>query len=91
MTSDMVKLFVGLVFLTVFVASQMLVLPTLGTSRADSRKLKQRLEGIILAHGESESSIIKEKYLNRLGPVERRLEHLPGMSCLKTLLEQTGK
>lgn len=91
MTSDMAALFVGLVFLTVFVASQILVLPTLGTSRTDSRKLKQRLEGIILAHGDSETSIIKAKYLNRLGPVERSLERLPGMPELKTLLEQAGK
>ena len=91
MTSDMTLLFVGLVFLTVFVASQLLVLPTLGTSRTDSRKLKQRLAGIILAHGDSEVSIIKAKYLNRLGPVERELERLPGMGALKTLLEQAGK
>ena len=91
MTSDMAALFVGLVFLTVFVASQILVLPTFGTSRTDSRKLKQRLEGIILAHGDSETSIIKAKYLNRLGPVERSLERLPGMPGLKTLLEQAGK
>ncbi len=91
MTSDMTTLFVGLVFLTVFLTSQILVLPTLGTSRADSRKLKQRLEGIIQAHGDSETSIIKEKYLNRLGPIERSLERLPGMPGLKTLLEQAGK
>ncbi|MDO9423218.1 MAG: type II secretion system F family protein [Methylobacter sp.] len=91
MTSDMVTLFVGLVFLTVLVASQILVLPTLGTSRADSRKLKQRLEGVILAHGDSEASIIKAKYLKRLGPVERSLERFPGMGALKTLLDQAGK
>ncbi|WP_411726108.1 type II secretion system F family protein [Methyloglobulus sp.] len=90
MAGDMAVLFVGLVFLTVFVASQILVLPTFGTSRTDSRKLKQRLEGIILARGDSETSILKNKYLNRLGPVERSLESLPGMSRLKTLLEQAG-
>jgi tight adherence protein B len=84
-------LFVGLVFLIVFAASQIFVLPTLGTSQTDRRKLKQRLEGIILAHGASETSIIEEKYLNRLGPVERRLERLPGMPELRTLLEQAGK
>ena len=91
MTSDMAVLFVGLVFLTVFVASQILVLPTLGTSRTDSRKLKQRLEAVIQGHGDSKTSIIKEKYLNRLGPVERNLERLPGMPELKILLEQAGK
>ncbi|MCK9394501.1 MAG: type II secretion system F family protein [Methylobacter sp.] len=91
MTSDMEVLFVGLVFLIVFAASQIFVLPTLGTSQTDRRKLKQRLEGIILAHGASETSIIEEKYLNRLGPVERRLERLPGMPELRTLLEQAGK
>jgi len=91
MTYDIAIIFAGLVFLTVFVASQVFVLPTLGTSRTDSRKLKQRLEGIILAHGDSGSSIIKEKYLKRLRPFERELESLPGMSALKTLLEQAGK
>jgi tight adherence protein B len=91
MTSDTAMLFVGLVFLTVFFASQILVLPTMGTSRADGLKLKQRLEDIILAHGDSEASIIKEKYLNRLGPLERSLERFPGMPRLKALLEQAGK
>ncbi|MDD5321407.1 MAG: type II secretion system F family protein [Methylococcales bacterium] len=91
MTSDMAALFVGLVFLAVFMASQILVLPTMGTSRADSRKLKQRLEGVMQAHGESETSIIKAKYLKRLGPIERILERLPGMPRLKTLLDQAGK
>jgi len=90
MSSDMMMLFVGLVFTTVFLASQILVLPTLGTSRADSLKLKQRLEGIIQAHGDSEASIIKEKYLNQLGPIERSLERFPGIPRLKVLLEQAG-
>ena len=88
----MTALFVGLVFLTVFVALQVLVLPALGTSRTDSHKLKQRLEGIILAHGDAETSIIKKvQYLNQLGPVERSLERLPGMPELKALLERAGK
>jgi tight adherence protein B len=91
MTTDMAELFVGLVFLTVLVASQIIVLPSFGTSRADGRKLQQRLEGIILAHGDANTSIVKEKYLNRLGPVERSLEYLPGMAKLKMLLEQAGK
>ncbi|MGZ5051769.1 MAG: type II secretion system F family protein [Methylobacter sp.] len=91
MTNEMAMLFVGLVFMTVFVASQILVLPTMGTSRADSLKLKQRLENILLEHGNVETSIVKEKYLNRLGPIERKLEQLPGVQALKTLLEQAGK
>lgn len=90
MFGDMMMLFVGLVFATVFMASQLLVLPTLGTSRADSIKLKQRLEGILQAHGDSEASIIKEKYLNQLGPIERRVERFPGIPRLKALLEQAG-
>jgi tight adherence protein B len=90
MSSDIMMLFVGLVFTIVFLASQLLVIPAMGTSRADSLKLKQRLEGIILAHSDSEASIIKEKYLNQLGPIERRLERFPGIPRLKSLLEQAG-
>jgi tight adherence protein B len=90
MSSDMMMLFVGLVFTIVFLASQILVIPTLGTRRADSLKLKQRLEGIIQAHGNSEASIIKEKYLNQLGLIERRLERFPSIPRLKALMEQAG-
>jgi tight adherence protein B len=90
MSSDMMMLFVGLVFTVVFLASQLLVIPAMGTSRADSLKLKQRLEGVIQAHGDSEASIIKEKYLNKLGPIERSLERFPGIPRLKVLLEQAG-
>jgi tight adherence protein B len=90
MSNDMMMLFVGLVFTIVFLASQLLVIPAMGTSRADSLKLKQRLVGIILAHGDSEASIIKEKYLNQLGPIERNLERFPGIPKLKALLEQAG-
>jgi tight adherence protein B len=90
MSSDMMMLFVGLVFTIVFLASQLLVIPAMGTSRADSLKLKQRLEGIIQAHSDSETSIIKEKYLNQLGPIERKLERFPGIPRLKSLLEQAG-
>lgn len=91
MTTDLAELFVGLVFLTVFMASQIIVLPSFGTSRADGRKLQQRLENVILEHGEGNTSIVKEKYLSRLGPIERSLEYLPGMARLKILLEQAGK
>lgn len=85
-----VALFVGLVFLTVFLASQILVLPTMGTRRQDTQKLKKRMEGIILQHDDLVTSIVKEKYLNRLGTVERTFENLPGAQALKTLLEQAG-
>ena len=91
MNSDIGGLFVGLVFLTVFVSSQILVLPSLGSKQAESRRLKQRLQNIVLAHSDTKTSIIKEKYLRRLGPIERVLENFPGMAALKGLLEQAGK
>lgn len=90
MSSDDVMMFVGFIFFTVFFASQILVIPTLGTRQTNRKKLKQRLEGVFNAHPETEMSIIKEKYLKRLTPLERNLEYLPGMQRLKTFLEQSG-
>ena len=84
-------LFIVLVFITVFILTQIIVTPTFGTNRADSSKLRERLQKVILAHGDGQQSIVKDKYLKQLSPVERWFEGLPGMPSLKVLLEQAGK
>jgi tight adherence protein B len=84
----MVALIAVFVFLMVLVLWQIII--SSGASKTDSL-IKQRLGGVVLGHGHSETSIIKEKYYNRLGYVERNLEHFPGMPELKALLERAGK
>ena len=91
MTNTITGLFVGGVFLIVFFASHLLVLPSFGTNKANRRQLQKRLATIILEHGDEGVSIVKQKYLKRLSPLERFFEDLPGIVQLKTLLEQAGK
>ena len=91
MNVEMIELYVGLVFLVVFVVSQILVLPSLGSGQADKRKLKQRLDELVIGQDRQAISIVKEKYLNQLGFFERRLEALPGIGILKSLLDKAGK
>lgn len=91
MNIETIELYVGLVFLTVFVISQILVLPTLGNTQVNKRKLKQRVEDVIHGNGKQPISIVKEKYLNQLGFIEKHLESSSGMVALKGLLDQAGK
>ena len=87
----MAEIFVGGVFLIVFLASHLLVLPSFGTNKANRKQLQKRLATIILEHGDEGISIVKQKYLKRLSPIERFCEDLPGIVQLKALLEQAGK
>ncbi len=91
MTHDMTAIFVGVVFITVFLASRLLVLPSFGSNQGNRRQLQKRLAHIILEHGDEGVSIVKLNYLKRLGPLERFCEDLPGIKQLKALLEQAGK
>lgn len=80
----------GLVFATVFMVGAS-VMAFAGSGA--SRRLRVRLavvrdEG---DDGEKPASLIREKYLRRLSPIERMLEELPGMRALSRLLEQAGR
>ncbi len=91
MNNDMAEIFVGVIFVTVFLASRILVLPSFGANQGNRRQLQKRLAHIILQHGDEGVSIVKQKYLKRLGPFERFCEDLNGIKQIKVLLEQAGK
>ena len=83
--------FFGLIFMTVFLLSQAMIVPVFGESRKVRRKLKKRLDDIERELGEeSFSSLLREKYLRQLSPWERTLERLPFMERLTALIEQAG-
>ena len=90
MDENVLKLFLACVFLTVFLLSQVLILPTFGTDSAQRKKLKQRFEKLQAEHGEVHQELIKKKHLARLGPVARWLESRPVMMDIKLFLEQAG-
>ena len=91
MSSDGILIFVGLIFFAVFLLSQGLVLPIFGENKAARKRLKQRLSDLEQAEGDvSITSIVREKSLSKLHPLERQLEELPLMVKLSELIDQAG-
>ena len=62
MDKDTLLIFLALVFGAVFLLTQTIVVPTFGTGRHESRRLKQRL-GIIADEYQAEQQISKKHWL----------------------------
>jgi tight adherence protein B len=84
-------IFIVMVFVAVFLLSQGMITPVFAESGKVRKRLKKRLGEIEKELGqESLSSLLREKYLRELSPMERRLEQLPVMESLGALIEQAG-
>jgi len=83
-------LFVVVVFAAVFLLMHGLTTPASGDAR-QRRALRRRLEQISTDSQQNIASLLREKYLNGLSPLERQLEELPGMDKLAKLSEQAGR
>jgi tight adherence protein B len=80
-----------MVFVTVILLSQGLVVPAFGESAKTRKRLQKRISDIEAAGEDEElSSLLREKYLRTLSPFERRLESLPAMEALACRIEQAG-
>lgn len=89
--SDQMLVFIGLVFLAVFFLSQGMIVPVFGENRKTRKLLEARLRDIDQGvETEDISSILREKYLQKLSPWEAQLESLPWMVSLGRLIEQSG-
>ena len=89
--SNGLMVFLGMVFVAVFLLSQGLVVPAFGESGKTRKLLKTRLGQIDAASGQgSIASLLRDKYMRQLSPAERWLESLPGMEALAQLIEQAG-
>lgn len=84
-------IFLSLVFLAVFLLAQGMVVPVFGEARKTRKRLQARLNALAASNVQSEvASLLREKYLRELSPLERSLETLPGMERLARLIEQSG-
>lgn len=83
--------FLFLVFFAVFLLTQFIVVPTFGTGRQESKRLRRRM-GTLAGQYQSDNPIllVREKYLRKLSPFEKWLESLPGMDELETFIERSG-
>ena len=89
--TDGVMIFMALVFVAVALLSQGMIVPVFGESRQMRKKLQSRLSDIEAeSDEESFSSLLREKYLRELSPMERSLEDLPAMQTLARIIAQGG-
>ncbi|MGA0098856.1 MAG: type II secretion system F family protein [Steroidobacteraceae bacterium] len=89
--SDGTWLFIALVFLAVFLLSQGMVIPVFGEGARVRRRLQDRLGDLGSVDEDGpRASILRQKYLRELSPLERVLETLPGMERLGVIIEQAG-
>ena len=91
MPDDNVLMYLGLVFAAAFLLSQGMIVPAFGDTRQARKRLKKRVEDIEKASSEeSVASLLRERYLRKLSPWERRLEAMPAMMSLRRAIEQGG-
>lgn len=86
-----VLVFLALVFGAVVLLAQGIMVPTVGDSARTRRRLRDRLREAGAGQGAGVASLLREKYLQELSPLARRLERLPGMARLAALIEQAGR
>ena len=85
------QIFIIMVFVTVVLLMQGLVVPVFGESAKARKRLLKRIDEIEEASAEQAlSSLLRAKYLRSLSPLERRLESLPMMEALAKRIEQAG-
>jgi len=89
---DQTTLFALMVFTVVLVMSQAFVAPLMGSRRAAKKRLRQRIQGLDESLlGESHAARLRKKRTQGLSRLEQRLESLPIMERIATLIAQAGK
>src|SRR5210317_1711360 len=89
--SDGLMIFLAMIFVAVALLSQGLIVPVFSESRQMRKRLQSRLDEVEAESGEeSFSSLLRQKYLRDLSPLERQLEDLPAMQYLARIIAQGG-
>ncbi|WAG77305.1 type II secretion system F family protein [Metapseudomonas furukawaii] len=89
--SEFILAFLGMVFVAVFLLSQGLVVPVFGEASKVRKRIRARLD--LLEHASNlpnMQTVLRQKYLKRLSPLEASLEQLPLMERLAQMIEQAG-
>ena len=84
-------LFLGLVFFAVFLLVQGMMVPVFGEATRMRKRLLARLDTVTSTGQPDFASLLREKQLQRLSPLEQRLETLPALARFARLIEQTGR
>lgn len=83
--------FLGMVFTAMFLLSQGVVVPVFGEAGKVRKRIRGRLNVLEQASNlPNMQTVLRQKYLRRLSPLEARLEQLPAMEALAQMIEQAG-
>ncbi len=89
--SEFILAFLGMVFAAVFLLSQGLVVPVFGEAGKVRKRIRGRLHVLERASDlPNMQTVLRQKYLRRLSPLEAWLEQLPAMEALSQMIEQAG-
>ncbi len=90
--SEGLGLFIGLVFLAVFVLIVGLFMPVFGENRQSNKRLRQRLKNLAKETEVPEAiKLLRENTLNNLSGWERQLEESEALADLKLMIAQSGR
>jgi tight adherence protein B len=84
-------LFLGLVFLAVFLLVQGMVVPVFGEATRMRKHLLARLSNVSSTGQPDFASLLRDQHLKKLSPLERRLETLPSFARFARLIAQSGR
>ncbi|MGE8483577.1 MAG: type II secretion system F family protein [Pseudomonas sp.] len=88
---EFIVMFLGMVFIAVFLLSQGVVVPVFGEAGKMRKRIRGRLHVMEKANNlPNMQTVLRQKYLTRLSPLEAMLEQLPFMANLTQVIEQSG-
>lgn len=88
---EFILMFLGMVFIAVFLLSQSVAVPVFGEAGKVRKRIRGRLHVLEKANNQPNmQTVLRQKYLTRLSPLEARLEQLPFMEALTQMIEQSG-
>lgn len=82
--------FLVMVFVAVFLLTFAIIVPTMGTDASSAKRLRRRVRGLTESMSPRTRSLLRERYLRELTPLERALEGMPYMDRLAIFVVQAG-
>ncbi|WP_248796788.1 type II secretion system F family protein [Pseudomonas sp. MWU13-2105] len=90
-SGEFILIFLGMVFIAVFLLAQGVTVPVFGEAGKMRKRIRGRLHVLEQANNlPNMQTVLRQKYLTRLSPLEAGLEQLPFMADLTQLIEQSG-
>jgi tight adherence protein B len=84
-------IFILMIFFIGFLMTQAFVAPLMGSSRKARRRLRERIRDLSTDQdAQRHVSLVRDRYLKELSPLELKLLSLPGMDDLQRLIDQAG-